>query len=93
MAISADQCIGQRNDLAIELTGGNHGRDVLKIDLMDNTGGWWHDREVRKSLLAPAQKLVALLIALKLILSVELQRSVGAKHVHLQRVVDHQIHG
>ena len=48
-------------------------------------------RKLSKRLLAPAQELVALAVALELELDVRSQRAVGAELVHLHRVVDHQI--
>ena len=36
---------------------------VLEIDLMDNTGTWWHDPEVVEGLGAPLKELEALSIS------------------------------
>ena len=59
---------------------------------MDDAGGGRHDAEVGEGLLAPAQELVALAVAVELDLRVALQRLRRAEHVHLHRVVHHQVH-
>jgi predicted membrane protein len=53
--------------------------------LVDDPGGGRHDREVIERLLAPAQKFIALAVALELELRVEPQRLVAAEHIHLHR--------
>ena len=62
-----------------------------QVDLVDDAAGGRHDAEVAECLLAPAQKLVALAVALELELGVALQGVRRAEEVHLQRVVDHQV--
>ncbi len=52
-----------------------------------------HDREVVEGLLAPAQELVALLVALELALGVQREGLHGAERVDLHRVVDDELGG
>ena len=64
---------------------------VFKINLVDDAGVRRHDGEVLERRLAPAEKCVAFLVALKLQLGVELQRLRCAELIHLHRVIDHQL--
>ena len=64
---------------------------ILEIHLVHDAGRRRHDAEVRERLLAPAQELVALLVALELDLGVLLERGRGAEVVDLHRVIDHEV--
>ena len=69
-----------------------HGaREVLEVDLVDDAGLRRDDHEALEGRLAPAQELVALLVALVLALGVEAQRLTRAEGVDLDRVVDDQL--
>ena len=59
---------------------------------MTYTRARWHHTEIVERLLAPAQELVAFLVALHLDGNVVLERRGVAKIVHHHRVVDHQVH-
>ena len=58
---------------------------------MHDPGVGRHDREVVERVLAPAQELVALLVALELALRVAAERVARAERVDLDRVVDHEL--
>ena len=68
-------------------------REVLEVDLVDDARVRRHDAEVVERLLSPAQKLVALLVALELEQPVQPQGVVGAVLVDLHRVVDDELDG
>ena len=59
---------------------------------MADAGARRHDAEIVERILAPAQELVALAVALELDVDVLRQRVGPGEDVHLHRVVDHQIH-
>ena len=58
---------------------------------MDNAGGRRNHAEAPECLLAPAQELVALAIALKLDFGVALDCAGAPEEVHLHGVVDHEV--
>ena len=58
---------------------------------MADAGVRRHHGEVLEGGLAPAQEGVALAVALELQLGVALEGEVLGEHVHLDRVVDHQL--
>jgi hypothetical protein len=65
---------------------------IFQVDLMHDAGGGRHHAEVVEGLLAPAQKFIALVVALELQRHVVEQRLIGAVLVHLHTVVDHEVH-
>ena len=91
--IGADQRvgIGQRLARLAVRADEHHARQVLQIDLVHDAGVRRHDREVLERRLSPAQKRIALFVALELQLGVELERLRRAELIHLHRVVDHQL--
>jgi hypothetical protein len=76
---------------ATVLLGPDHLGQVFQIDLVADAGAGRHDPEVVEGALAPAQKGVALAVALELHLHVFLKRARGAEGIDHDRVVDHQI--
>ena len=64
---------------------------VLEVHLVDDAGRRRHHAEVVEGLLAPAQELVALAVALELDLGVLPSASGEPNDVHLHRVVHHQV--
>ncbi len=66
---------------------------VLDVDLMHDPGARRHHLEVVEGALAPAQELVALLVAAVLDVDVALERRRRAEHVRDHRVVDDQLGG
>ena len=93
MRIGADQGIGVGEFLAGSFGRENHPRQVLDIDLMDDAGVGRHDLEIAECGLAPAQKHVALAVAVEFDFIVVLQRIGGAVFVDLHRVIDDQFGG
>ncbi len=59
---------------------------------MADTRARWHHTEIVERLLAPAQELIALLVAFHFDGYVVLERGRVAEFVHHYRVVDHQVH-
>ena len=73
--------------------GAPHGlRQMLQVHLVADAGARWHDAEIVERLLAPAQKRVALAVALIFEADILGERLLVAEVVHHDRVVDHQIH-
>ena len=67
--------------------------EELEVDLVHDADARRDDAEVVERFLAPAEKLVALAVALKLEIDVDRERIVGGKAIDLHRVIDHQIDG
>ncbi len=59
---------------------------------MNDPGVGRHHLEVGECLLPPAKKRVALPIAAVIQLHILLERQRGTERIHLNRVVDHQLH-
>ena len=93
MRVGADQRVGIGKRLA-RLTicaDENDARQVLQIDLVNDTGVGRHNREILECRLPPTQEGIALLITLEFQLGIELKRLWRAELVHLHRVVNHQL--
>ena len=86
--VGAHQRVGER--LAVARL--HHACQVLEVHLVADAGVGRHHLEVVEGLLAPAQERVALPVALELDLGVALEGEPLGEHVHLDRVVDHQLH-
>ena len=86
--VGSDQRVRER--LAVARL--HHSRQVLQVHLVADPGVGRHHLEVVERRLAPAQERVALLVALELELGVALEREPLGEHVHLDRVVDHELH-
>ena len=69
----------------------HHLAEVLEVDLVADAGAGRHDAEVVERVLAPAQELVALLVALELEFRVDEERGLDAVLVDLHRVVDDEV--
>jgi len=67
--------------------------EIFEIDLVANTGSRWHDTKVVEGFRAPAKEGVAFTIPLIFELNIALERTGLAKHIHLDRMIDHQIDG
>ena len=67
-------------------------RQILEVDLVNDAEPWRHHAKGVKGLHAPFHELVALLVALKLQLHVQVQRLFGAEVINHDGVIDHQIH-
>ena len=89
VGVGADQ--GVRQPDAVFLAG--HGGEEFQVHLMHNTARRRHSAEVGEALLTPLQEGVALRVTVVLDVEVKVERvSVGTGHVHLNRVIDDQIH-
>jgi hypothetical protein len=91
--IGSDEGVGIGNLFALDRAGEDHARQVLDVHLMHDAGAGRNGREVLERLLAPAKKLIALLVASELDVRVLEQRLFGAVHVDLHRVIDHELDG
>ena len=89
VGVGADQ--GVRQPDAVFLAG--HGGEEFQVHLMHNTARRRHSAEVGEALLTPLQEGVALRVTVVLDVEVKVERvSVGTGHVHLDGVIDDQIH-
>ncbi len=91
VAVGADQRVGIGPGLAAVLGGPHHLGEVFQVDLVADAGARRHDAEVVERLGAPAQELVALLVALVFLLDVLGEGLVAAEEVDHHRVVDDQV--
>jgi hypothetical protein len=89
--VGPDEGVGEGLELAVDLAGLHHRRQVLQVDLVDDAGAGGHRAEVAEGLLRPAQEHVALPVALVLALDVLREGLTGAEAVDLHGVVDHQV--
>ena len=64
---------------------------VLKVDLVDDTGTWWNDLEIVEGLGAPLKELEALAVPLELQLLVPLPGLGCTCSIHLHRMVNDQV--
>ena len=93
MAIGADQRIGKRDRPRVVFAQEDALGQVFEVDLVDDADGRRHDAEVLECLLAPAEELVALAVAVEFDGHVAVHRVLPAEEVDLHRVVDHQVDG
>src|SRR5262249_37371113 len=73
--------------------GADHACQVFKIHLVTNTGVRRNDLKVLERRLSPAEKRVALDVALEFQFRVEAESVWAAERIHLYGVVDHQFGG
>ena len=88
MRIGADDSVGIR--LAF-VRCEDDGREIFEIHLMHDAGVGRHDAEIVEGALPPAQKKIALLVAIEFELRVGCERVGGAERIDLHRMIDHQI--
>ncbi len=91
--VGADQRVGIGLQLAIDLGGEDHARQVLEIHLVADAHSRRHGGEVAERRLAPLEERVALAVALELEQRVGLVGLRRAELVHLHGVVDDQLRG
>ncbi len=89
--VRPDQRIGV--GLAGLLVHEDDAREVLEVDLVDDARVGRHDLEVGEGVLTPAEKLVALLVALEFEQPVDAERVMAAELVDLHRVIDDELDG
>ncbi len=91
VAVGAEQRVGIGERRALRLAGPYHLGEIFEIDLMADAGTGGDDAEIGEGLLAPAQELVALAVALELDGDVLLERIGRAIDIDHHRVVDDEI--
>ena len=87
--VGADERVGEGHAAPVVDDAG----EELEVDLVDDARARRHDLEVGERPLAPAQKRIALAVALELELGVPRDREPRRVLVHLHRVVDHELGG
>jgi hypothetical protein len=93
VGVGADTRVRVSDGRPVVVAGEDHAGQVLDVDLVNDAGAWRDDLEVVEGTLAPAQELVALLVALVLELDVALESLGSAEDVGDDGVVDHQLRG
>ena len=93
VAVGADAGVGERLLELAGLLGPHRLRQVLEVDLVADAGARRHHLEVVEGAGAPAQELVALLVALVLDLDVLLEGVGRAEEVDLHGMVDDEVDG
>mmetsp|Transcript_2208 Transcript_2208/g.5228 ORF Transcript_2208/g.5228 Transcript_2208/m.5228 type:complete len:373 (-) Transcript_2208:195-1313(-) len=68
-------------------------RQILEVHLMNDTTAGWDDAQVIEGVRTPLEELEALSVALHLLFLVARQGVLSATHIHLHRVVDHNVGG
>ncbi len=91
VGIGADERVGESQGPVVGRAMLHDRRQILEVDLVDDPGGRWDDAEVGEGLLPPAEKTIALLVALELEIGVATQRLARGEEVDLQRVIDDQV--
>ena len=89
--IGADQRVREGAQHAVLLLEEHHAGQVLEVDLVHDAGAGRHHAQAVERLLAPAQELIALAVALVLELDVAPERHRLARRVDLHRVIDDQV--
>src|SRR5690606_26663903 len=93
VAVGAEDGVREGPGLAVDLALHDHPRQVLQVHLVHDAGVGRHHLEVLEGVLAPAQEAVAFAVALELDAPVQVERVGAPEHIHLDRVVDHQLRG
>ena len=93
MGIGADQGVGESHPLAVLLFAPHRPAKVFEVYLVANTGTRRYYAEAAECLLPPAQKDVALMVALHLKPDVLFKSIIVTKTVYGDRVVNHQVDG
>ena len=93
VGIGAHDGIGIGLDFVAGRHRANDAREIFEVHLMADAGVGRDDFEILKSGLPPAEKSVALDVALEFELGVETESVAAAETVHLDGVIDHQLGG
>ena len=91
--VGADHGIGISRILSPLGMARNHAREIFEIHLVADAGVGRHHFEIVKCRLAPAEKRVALDVALKFQFGVEAESVDAAEVVHLHGMIDDQFRG
>ena len=92
VAVGADQRIGIGHRVAaIGRLGPHRLRQIFEIDLVADAGARRHHAEIVERARAPAQKRVALAVALIFAVDIDLEGLVRAERIDHHRMVDHEI--
>ena len=89
--VRADEGVGTGDRPAAAVVDRHHRGEELHVDLVDDPLAGRHDPQVREGLLGPPCEPVALGVALVLHREVDRERIRRAGHIHLQRMVHHQV--
>jgi hypothetical protein len=92
MGIGADERVRVHAPHAIDLIGERDAGQVLEVHLVHDAGVRRDHAKVPKRGLSPAKELVALAVAIEFLFSVDQEGGIGAIFIHLNRVIDHQVH-
>ena len=93
MRICSYDGIGISAPSAVPVNVENDAAQVFEVDLVNDARIRWHDPEILKCRLAPAQERIAFLIALKLYLVIEIQCIGSPVIIDLYGMVDDQFGG
>ena len=91
MTIGADERIGESLGDAALFLRPDRLREIFEVHLMANAGAGRHHAEIREGAGAPAQELVALLVALVFEIGVDLERARASEAIDHHGVVDDEI--
>jgi hypothetical protein len=89
VGVSTDDGVGVEEAVLVE----NDTREVLKVDLMDDTGAGRHNLEVVEGLGAPLKELESLAVALELEALVLVASIASAGSIDLNGVIDDEVDG
>ena len=92
MRVGAYERVGESQSVSAILLGHDHIGQILQVDLVDDAGHRRDDTEVAECPLSPFQEFITLTVALELDLGIAGQRVGGGEEVHLDGVVDNQVH-
>ncbi len=93
MRIGADKCVRIGGALPVCFVHKHHARQIFEIDLVHDAGVRGHDGKIAEARLSPAQKRVALFVALEFQQRVYVEGARRSEFVDLHRMVDHQFGG
>ena len=68
----------------------NYASQVFQVDLMDDSGIGWNNRQITQSSLSPPQERVALAVAMELEIGIQLESLGRTEFINLHRVVNDQ---
>ena len=93
VGVGADQRVGEGVGAAVFVLGPHGTAQIFEVYLVANPGAGRDHAEIIEGILPPAQKRIALAVALHLDIDVLLEGAGAGKPIDHHRVVNHQIHG